>query len=140
MKNVILTEGTRERLKILSLLFHVSGFTVKVAPDLNQAAQVYDQLRRIQQTAPLLVVVDYHHLGSQLHQRLEKLNILSHVVSEQERQVLIGAFRWSEEEVQQLYDNVAIAKSFNFCLSHQLVELVSQHCCSSDATCQPCLA
>jgi len=124
MKNVILTEGNHERLKILSFLFRVSGYTVEVIQDLGLAVASYQKLSRDEQQSSLLVVADYHHLGRQRELRFEKLAALAQL---KPSAVLLAAYQWTEPEQQALAEEVPQCESFLRCRSHQIIDFVEHH-------------
>ncbi|MBF0646381.1 hypothetical protein HTZ97_09240 [Desulfuromonas acetoxidans] len=125
MKNVILTEGNQERLKILSFLFRVSGYTIEVIQDLGRAMASYQGLSSVERQSSLLVVADYHHLGHQRELRFEKLTTLAQL---EPSAVLLAAYRWTEPEQLALVQEVPQGESFLMCQSHQIIDFVERHC------------
>ena len=125
MNNVILTEGTKERLKILSFLFQVSGYTSEVIMDLGLALESYQRLNQSKKRTSLLVVADYHHLGRQRGQRFEKLAILDPIAPSS---VVLAAHHWTKSERHALAEQVPQSDSFLMCQSHQILDFVNHHC------------
>ena len=124
MKNVILTEGNKERLKILSFLFRVYGYPIQAFQDLGLALEHYQGLCLDDQRSTMLVVVDYHHLGPQREQRFEKLAMLAHF---EPLLVLLAAHRWTNPERIALAEQVPNSGAFLMCHSHQIIDFVDRY-------------
>nr|WP_320050809.1 hypothetical protein [uncultured Desulfuromonas sp.] len=122
MKNVILTESNRERLKILSFLFQVSGWSNQVIEDLDDAIDRYQQLTEIDPFSVVLVVVDYEQLG-QRFEKLEKLAVIAPVPDS----IILSAHHWSDERLIELNEAVPQCDSFVMCHAHQLMDAVEQY-------------
>ena len=122
MKNVILTESNRERLKILSFLFQVSGWSNQVIEDLDDAIDRYHQLTEMDPCSVVLVVVDYEQLG----QRFEKLEKLA-VIAPAPDSIILSTHHWNDERLIELSEAVPQCNSFVMCHAHQLMEVVEQY-------------